>query len=316
VTVSNEVGDMTRTRSVIVMALLIVALAAAAEAQTPTPPPATPPAITRQIDRSDLRRQIYVMEGALVRAVASGVLVLNKELRSVAPEMMTLSGQAQARGVYLDGYGVYFDVGVPVLHQSIVWSVQTLIRQNDKGVAQALNELKTKAKEARTAADRAAMENAIAQLEVYIGPTTGQNMPELSFPPGRQGDLSATVSSGDAPSPSPPAPGVPRPPAQQIDRKKYLDTNAVNDAYTKSVQEALIDAMLDYSVGPLRSLRPDEYLTVGARDNMQRDSLAPPDPFEEIVTILLRIKGSDLAAYHTGQIERDEARKRVQVRQF
>lgn len=307
---------MTRTRSVIVMALLIVALAPAVQAQTPAPPqpPATPPAVAKQIDRTDLRRQIYVMEGALVRAIASGVLVLNKELRSVAPEMMTLSGQAQARGVYLDGYGVYFDVGVPVLHQSIVWSFQTLIRQHDKGVAQALSELKTKAREARTPADRVAMENAIAQLELYIGPTTGQNVPELSFPPGRQGDLSAAVSSGEAPTPSPPS--VPRPPAQQIDRKKYLDSNAVNDAYTKSVQEALIDAMLDYSVGPLRSLGPDEYLTVGARDNMQRDSLAPPDPFEEIVTILLRIKGSDLAAYHTGQIDRDEARKRVQVRQF
>lgn len=306
---------MTRTRSVIVMALLIVALAAAVQAQTQAPPPATPPAITRSIDRTDLRRQIYVMEGALVRAVASGVRVLNKELRSVAPEMMTLSGEPQARGVYLEGYGVYFDVGVPVLHQSMLWSFQTLIQQNDKGVTQALNELKTKAKEARTPADRVAMENAIARLELYFGPTPSQNAPELSFPPGRQGDqqLGAAVASGEAATAAPP--GVPRPPAQQIDRK-YLDSNSVNRAYTKSVQEALIDAMLDYSVGPLRSLRPDEYLTVGARDNMQRDSLAPPDPLEEIVTILLRIKGSDLAAYHTGQIDRDEARKRVQVREF
>jgi hypothetical protein len=308
---------MTRTGSVIVMALVIVALAAAVEAQTPTqpPPPATPPAIARSIDRTDLRRQIYVMEGALVRAVASGVRVLNKELRSVAPEMMTLSGEPQARGVYLEGYGVYFDVGVPVLHQSMLWSFQTLIRQDDKGVAQALNELKTKAKEARTPADRAAMENAIARLELYFGPTPSQNVPELSFPPARQGDqqLGAAVSSGEAATATP---SVPRPPAQQIDRKKYLDSNAVNNAYTKSVQEALIDAMLDYSVGPLRSIRPDEHLTVGARDNMQRDSLAPPDPFEEVVTILLRIKGSDLAAYHTGQIDRDEARKRVQVHEF
>ena len=70
------------------------------------------------------------------------------------------------------------------------------------------------------------------------------------------------------------------------------------------------------AVFQMRSLRPDEYLTVGARDNMQRDSLAPPDPFEEIVTILLRIKGSDLAAYHTGQIDRDEARRRIQIGEF
>jgi hypothetical protein len=313
---------MTRTRSVIVMALLIVALAAAVQAQTPAPPPppAAPPAVTRSLDRTDLRRQIYVMEGALVRAVASGVRVLNKELRSMAPEMMTLSGEPQARGVYLETYGVYFDVGVPVLHQSMLWSFQTLInRQDDRGVAQALNELKTKAKEARTPADRAAMENAIARIELYFGPASSQNVPELAFPPGRQGDqqLGAAVSvAGETPTPQPPATSVPRPPSQQIDRNKYLDSNAVNRAYTKSVQDALIDAMLDYSVGPMRSLRPDEYLTVGARDNMQRDSLAPPDPLEEIVTILLRIKGSDLAAYHTGQIDRDEARRRIQIREF
>ena len=49
---------------------------------------------------------------------------------------------------------------------------------------------------------------------------------------------------------------------------------------------------------------------------MQRDNLAPPDPHEEIVTILLRIKGSDLAAYRAGQIDRDQVRKRVQVQEF
>ena len=60
----------------------------------------------------------------------------------------------------------------------------------------------------------------------------------------------------------------------------------------------------------------DEFLTVAARDNMQRDTLAPPDPHEEIVTILLRIKGSDLVAYRAGQLDRDEVRKRVQVKEF
>ena len=93
---------MNRTGSIIVMALFIVALAAAAQAQTPTPSPTSPPAMTRPIDRSDLRQQIYVMEGALMRAVSSGVRVLNTELRSMVPEMMTLSGEPQARGVYLD----------------------------------------------------------------------------------------------------------------------------------------------------------------------------------------------------------------------
>ena len=48
---------------------------------------------------------------------------------------------------------------------------------------------------------------------------------------------------------------------------------------------------------------------------MQRDSLAPADPYEEVVTILLRIKGADLAAYRAAQIDRDEVRRRVQIRE-
>jgi hypothetical protein len=103
-------------------------------------------------------------------------------------------------------------------------------------------------------------------------------------------------------------------PGSIIARKDLQDPNAVNRAYTHSVQNALIDAMIDYSL-PMR-LGPEEWLTVGARDNMQRDSLAPPDPYEEVVTILLRIKAADLAAYRAAQIDKDEVRRRVQIREF
>jgi hypothetical protein len=64
------------------------------------------------------------------------------------------------------------------------------------------------------------------------------------------------------------------------------------------------------------AIKPEEYLTIAARDNMQRDSLAPPDPYEEVITLLLSIKGSDLAAYRAGQIDAAEVRKRVQIREF
>jgi len=35
-----------------------------------------------------------------------------------------------------------------------------------------------------------------------------------------------------------------------------------------------------------------------------------------VVTMIYRIKGSDLQLYRTGKIDRDEVRKRVQVTQF
>jgi len=60
----------------------------------------------------------------------------------------------------------------------------------------------------------------------------------------------------------------------------------------------------------------EEWLTVAARDNYQRDSLAPPDPLEEVETLLLRIKGADLMAYRSGKIDRDEARTRVVASMF
>ena len=50
-------------------------------------------------DRSELRHQIYVMEGALARAVEFGAQRLNRDLRTLAPEMFLLAGNAQARGV-------------------------------------------------------------------------------------------------------------------------------------------------------------------------------------------------------------------------
>jgi hypothetical protein len=309
---------MTRTGSIVATTLLIVLLAAAGKAQTPAPPPTASPAITQPLDRSELRHQIYVMEGALVRAVSFGAQRLTREIRSVVPEMMTVSGEPQARGVYLEGYGVFFDVGVPILHQSMVWSLRTMLGQDDKGLLDALNVLKEQAKEARTPAGRLAIENAIARLELQLGPLNNTaSLPELKFPSPAAGDkgVGAAMVAGEPSAATAPEAATPPPsPAPTIDRKYLQDPNAINRAYTTSVQNALIDAMIAYSL-PM-ALGPDEFLTVGARDNMPRDTLAPPDPYEEVVTVLLRIKGSDLAAYRSGQIDRVEVKKRVQVREF
>ena len=309
---------MTRTGSIVTATLLIMMLATTADAQPPTAAPIALPGNTQPLDRSELRDQIYVMEGALVRAVSFGAQRLTREIRSVMPEMMTVSGEPQARGIYLEGYGVFFDVGVPILHQSMVWSLRTMLGQDDKGLLDALNVLKQQAKDARTPAARLAIENAIARLEVELGPFTGAGrQPELKFTspaPAEKGVGATRVA--DEPSVAPSSePTLPAPsPAPSIDRKYLQDPNAINRAYTTSVQNALIDAMITFSL-PM-ALGADEFLTVGARDNMPRDTLAPPDPYEQVVTVLLRIKGSDLAAYRAGQIDRVEVKKRVQVREF
>jgi hypothetical protein len=78
------------------------------------------------------------------------------------------------------------------------------------------------------------------------------------------------------------------------------------------VKAALVDAMIQYS-GAL-NIGPNEWLTVAAKDNEPTNPLVQGDP--DVMTILLRIKGSDLTAYRAGGLTLDEARTRVEEREF
>jgi hypothetical protein len=83
-----------------------------------------------------------------------------------------------------------------------------------------------------------------------------------------------------------------------------------NEAYTRAVKEALVDAMLESS-GPL-NLGPDEWLTVAARDNVPNDPLVPGDS-TDLRSVIFKIKGSDLAAFRSGQLTLEQARTRVKA---
>jgi hypothetical protein len=100
---------------------------------------------------------------------------------------------------------------------------------------------------------------------------------------------------------------LPQVPSAQVDPAVVRDPN---EAYTRAVKEALVDAMLESS-GPL-NLGPDELLTVAARDNIPADPLVPGDS-TELNTVIFKIKGSDLAAFRSGQITLDQARARVKA---
>jgi hypothetical protein len=78
-----------------------------------------------------------------------------------------------------------------------------------------------------------------------------------------------------------------------------------------AVKRALIDAMLDYSK-PM-DLQPEEWLTVAARGS---DSAFLPGEIYQQTTLLLRVKGSDLADFLANRLTRDEVRLKVEVRQF
>jgi hypothetical protein len=286
---------------------LALAVGAPVGAQTAEPPPAPAPGVAqaapaaiRPIDRNELRHQIYVMEGALSRAVEFGAQQLNRELRSVMPDVWMLAGQAQARGVYLEGYGIFFDVEVPMLRQSMIWSLRMMMQPDAASVKSAADQLRTFLQASGVdQSQRASLESALKQLETQATPVTGLGTQVRSTQQGGPGRLMPT---------EPPMP------APRLDDKKREWLADPNRAYTQAVQLALMDAMLDYS--PPRAIGADEWLTVAARDNEQRDSLAPPDPNQEVVTVLLRIKGADLMDYRSGRIDREEARRRVRIGEF
>jgi hypothetical protein len=83
-----------------------------------------------------------------------------------------------------------------------------------------------------------------------------------------------------------------------------------NEAYTRAVKEALVDAMLESS-GPL-NLGPDEWLTIAARDNVPNDPLVPGDS-TDLQSVIFKVKGSDLAAFRSGAITIEQARTRVKA---
>lgn len=81
--------------------------------------------------------------------------------------------------------------------------------------------------------------------------------------------------------------------------------------YRSGVKAALIDAMLDNS--KTLELRPEEWLTVAARGS---EAGLLPHEIYQLTTTVLRVKGSDLADFLAGRMTKDEARLRVEVRQF
>lgn len=284
---------MTRTRSLL-GAAAVVAIATAAAAQSA---PMAPSA------QDQLRHQIYLLEGMLARAVTSGAARLNSQFRAAMPDMMVVAGESNARGFHLDGYGVFFDVEVPVLRQSMMWSLRTMLDQDAQGASEALASLR--AVVATTAGpERAMAEAALRRLEVQLQPFGNLR----AAPPG------SPLQATSAPTTAGNAQGLPGGlPKATINALLLQDPNK---AYTDAVVQALIEAMVDNALPMVSFLNPEAWLTVAARDNERRDLLAPPNPYEQVSTFTLRIKAADLAAYRAGQIDRETAKKRVLIEEF
>ena len=320
----------------------VAACAAPAAAQVaPAAPPAPPPASTGGVERArqggvDARYKVRVMEGVLEKSVQQAALRLNEQLQRVSPDLIQLTGAAHARGYRLEGYGLFFDVEVPAaMRQTMGWTARVM-RQQQQGVAEALGSLK------RLAGDldpkqRAEAERAVQQLEIVVRPvptirgqkgrgpqgavavasgadasTPGQaGLPGEVGSPGQAGSSGQAASAGQGASPDQAAaPSAEASPTAEptLDATMWRNPDL---AYEEHVREALIGAMLEW--GALLPLGPDEWLTVAARDNQD---VIMPGASPDVVTIILRVKGSDLADRLAGRVPLEELRRRVEVTEF
>jgi len=252
-----------------------------------------------EADQVRARQKISLMESVLESAVANGADSLMRAVRAVMPpDALMLTGAPSARGFRLDGYGVFFDVEVPAFRRTIAWTLRQMVDDNGLGAAAAVNQLKAYIATVQDPRQRAALDRALRRLELQVGPV-GPVQQDAAARPG-----ATPVSTQALPS------TVPLPPTPPVDPGLIDDPNA---AYTREVSASIIDAMIENS-GPL-PVGETEWLTVAARDNVRPDRLVPGDT-SNISSIVFRIKGSDLAAFRTGRMTLDEARKHVEVTQF
>ncbi len=244
----------------------------------------------QQADDSQVRarQRIAMMEGTLESAVKIGAENLLRQVRSAVPDPPMLAGYPEVHGFRLDGYGIFFDVGVPMLRLPVTWPLRTLITSDNRDLESVASELK----------------QLVAQMDPRYQPQFAQVVRRLELRAQAQSPLrspgAGTVAASQVAVAPPP----------NVDAR-VLDNPA--EGYTREVKAALIDAMIENS-GPL-ALGAEEWLTVAARDNVPRDPLSPGDT-TDFSTIIFRVKGSDLAAFRGGRMTLEEARQKVDVREY
>jgi hypothetical protein len=232
-----------------------------------------------QVER---RYNVRVFGNVLVSAAQHGAELMALRVQQIDPGVILISGNApRAQGFVIDGHGVFFHVEIPRVDPMMAWAVTN--RGRDQAAIAAINDLRSFIQTVSDVQQKQWAENRLKSLEQRVSP------------PGMRTLQSPTPGTAPSPSAAPP-----------------VALNDPNLEYESLVTNQLVNAMLDHS--HQLGLGADEWLTIAARGS-QGPMLAEA-VFDDSVTITLRIKGSDLADLRAGRITRDDARKRVVVREF
>lgn len=246
-----------------------------------------------EIDQVKARQRISMMEGVLERAVSNGADNMLRQMKAVMADAPMLTGVPEVRGFRLDGYGVFFDVEVPALRLPVTWPLRYMFRDN-RETQRAVDELRAMMADAEPR-QRDRLAQVVRQLEQQSQLASGLRGT------GRLGPAAPVQVSGTS--------GAQGAQAPQIDSAAFDDPE---EHYTREVKAALVDAMIESL--PI-ALGPEEWLTVAARDNVPRDPLIPTDT-ADTRSVIFRVKGSDLSAFRAGRLTLEEARKKVEIREY
>jgi hypothetical protein len=299
-----------KATSLVVVALMAAGMTAFAQ-ERPSPPdpeqvetqsvPGAPVASQRAAPSVDSRRDdIRAMESLLTRALQKGAADLASQMQVSEPGTLFVTGAGRARGFVLEGYGVFFDVDVPGMRQSVVWSAQMLQQAQQRESLRDFIARSPDSKERRYAEMELRRLDRLGQA--VAGPPVPQPAPS-GVATAQAVNESATVAAAP-PTLAPPVPVAPAAP-------RAADMRDPNELYTDAVKIALIDTMLKYSA--FLKIGAEEWLTVAARDS---DGPLMPGQIDDSSTIVLRVKGSDLAAFQGAKLTREEVLKRVVVKEF
>jgi hypothetical protein len=277
-------------RSIPVVTILVLAAA---------PPLAAQPGQRPTAQQRDQRYQITTMERVLEGAVEHGAKVTRDRLQASSWPEMLLTDNARVRGYRLEGYGLFFDVAVPMLEGSLTWSFQTL-DQNNLGLESALNALRSLVEKSGDTS----FEQALKRVELQVAPVSINA-------PASQGLADTRTLTGSAAVTADPGPGSQLP---NIPGRRNVDAMLSDpvEAFRAEIRDSLMNAMLDH--GAALRLTPTDLFTIAARGSDDRTVLGPLR--DDAQTIMITVSGSDLTAYLSGQIGRDEARQRMTVRVF
>ena len=138
----------------------------------------------------------------------------------------------------------------------------------------------------------------IPAIDLTVSLLADQIERDLQRRAGPENGAANTVANRvDAPSSSP--------------RETLRDVQDTGERYRDAVKKSLAEAMLDHSKN--LDLKPDEWLSVAARGS---ESALLPGEVLQLTTVVLRVKGSDLADYLAGKLTKEQAMEKVEVRQF